>query len=510
MNLGRWQHIAKTYTKLGMLKPDFNFTGFLYDPNPPPRDLRWLYALIGAGALVIVIVSALTVYIYRTNVRLKQEAANRKQAEEAIRESEKKYRLVVDNMTDVITVMDMNLRFTYVSPSIMRLRGYTPEEAMAQTLEQMMTPESQQIVVKAFEEEMALETSGSADPGRSRILELEEYRKDGSIVWSEDHLSFVRDEAQKAVGIISLTRDITERKRAEAVLRESEERYRSLFENANEAIFVAQDGRLVFLNPMTSRLIGYSSEELMGRSFLDFIHPDDQNMVIENYLKRLKGEDFQTRYTFRYLAKNGAIRWMEIGAVLIKWDGRPATLNFCTDITEQKHAAEKIRQLAYHDSLTGLPNRKLFSDRLGIALAQARRNQKDVAVTMLDLDHFKDVNDTLGHDVGDLLLKSAAERLSAALRKGDTVARFGGDEFVLILPDLKGTEDAVQVAQKIVESFRKPFLIDTHQLIVTTSIGITVCPNDGTDENMLLKNADIAMYQAKQAGRDRYQIYKEG
>ena len=128
---------------------------------------------------------------------------------------------------------------------------------------------------------------------------------------------------------------------------------------------------------------------------------------------------------------------------------------------------------------------------------------------MLDLDHFKGVNDTLGHDVGDLLLNAAAERLSAALRKGDTVARFGGDEFVLILPDLKGIEDVIRVAQKIVESFRKPFLIDTHQLIVTTSIGIAVYPNDGTDEGTLLKNADIAMYQAKQKRRARYQLYNE-
>jgi diguanylate cyclase (GGDEF)-like protein len=172
-------------------------------------------------------------------------------------------------------------------------------------------------------------------------------------------------------------------------------------------------------------------------------------------------------------------------------------------------SAEKIQQMAYHDTLTGLPNRKLFSDRLGIALAQAQRNQIKAGITMLDLDHFKGVNDTLGHDVGDLLLKAAAERLRAALRKGDTVARFGGDEFVLILPDLEVIEDAIQVVQKIVDSFRKPFLIDTHQLVVTTSIGIAIYPNDGTDEGILLKNADIAMYQAKQTGRDRYQLCKK-
>jgi diguanylate cyclase (GGDEF)-like protein len=177
-------------------------------------------------------------------------------------------------------------------------------------------------------------------------------------------------------------------------------------------------------------------------------------------------------------------------------------------ITYRK-AEVTVQHMAYHDFLTGLPNRKLFSDRLDIALSQAQRNQKKVGIAMLDLDHFKDVNDNLGHHNGDLLLNATAERLQTALRKGDTIARFGGDEFVLILPDLETTEDAIQVAQKIVDSFCKPFLIDTHQFVVTTSIGIAVYPNDGTDDDILLRNADIAMYQAKQAGRSRYELYKK-
>ena len=179
------------------------------------------------------------------------------------------------------------------------------------------------------------------------------------------------------------------------------------------------------------------------------------------------------------------------------------------DITERKKYEEKIQQMAFHDSLTGLPNRKLLSDRLGIVLAQAKRNKKKVGIVMLDLDNFKDVNDTLGHDVGDILLKAVAERLSGTLRKSDTVARFGGDEFVLIFPNMEVIEEAIQVVQKIIDRFNKPFLIDTHQLVVTTSIGIAVYPNDGMDEEILMKNADIAMYQAKQAGRARYQLYKE-
>jgi diguanylate cyclase (GGDEF)-like protein len=183
-------------------------------------------------------------------------------------------------------------------------------------------------------------------------------------------------------------------------------------------------------------------------------------------------------------------------------------IHIATEISERKRAEETIQQMAFHDSLTGLPNRKLFSDRLGIALAHARRSQKKVAVAMLDLDHFKVINDTLGHDVGDLLLKATAERLGIALRQGDTVARFGGDEFLVILPGLEVKEDALNVVQKIVDSFCKPFFINTNQLVVTISIGIAVYPRDGIDEGTLLKNADNAMYLAKQGGRARCQFCK--
>ena len=191
---------------------------------------------------------------------------------------------------------------------------------------------------------------------------------------------------------------------------------------------------------------------------------------------------------------------------------RTKIANYATELALRegcKRTEEIIHQMAYHDSLTGLPNRKLFSDRLDIALAHARRNQNKVVVAMIDLDNFKEINDTLGHIVGDLFLKATAERLDAALRKGDTIARFGGDEFLLILPDVKVIEDAIQVAQKIIDISCKPLLIDTHQFVVTMSIGLAVYPNDGTDEGMLVKNADITMYQAKQAGGSRYRLYKE-
>jgi diguanylate cyclase (GGDEF)-like protein/PAS domain S-box-containing protein len=304
--------------------------------------------------------------------------------------------------------------------------------------------------------------------------------------------------------------------RSKEVIRQSEESKRLLLHAAGDGIFgVDATGHVTFANPAALRMLGFSIEEMLGQKAHGFIHhshtdgsnyPEEdcpmydsytnvtENRVTDEVLWRKDGSHFPTDYASTPIIRDGKV----IGVVV----------NF-KDITERKQSEEKIRQMAYHDSLTGLPNRKLFSDRLGIALHQAQRNQKKVGVAMLDLDNFKGVNDTLGHDVGDILLKATVERLSAALRKGDTIARFGGDEFVLILPDLEVKEDAIQVAQKIVDSFCKPFLIGTHELVVTMSIGIAVYPNDGIDEGTLLKNADIAMYQAKQAGRARYRLWKK-
>ncbi|MFO7601511.1 MAG: PAS domain S-box protein, partial [Candidatus Desulfacyla sp.] len=194
---------------------------------------------------------------------------------EALRKSEQKYRLVVDSMTDVITVMDMNLGFTYVSPSIIRLRGYTAEETMGQTMEEILTPESLKIFARVLEEELKLEASSTADPDRSRTMELEEYRKDGSTVWIENSLSYMRDQTQKPVGIISLSRDITERKRAEEALRRSEERYRWVLDNMADVITV-MDMNLGFtyVRPSIMRLRGYTAEEAMAQTFEQVMTPE--------------------------------------------------------------------------------------------------------------------------------------------------------------------------------------------------------------------------------------------
>jgi diguanylate cyclase (GGDEF)-like protein/PAS domain S-box-containing protein len=309
--------------------------------------------------------------------------------------------------------------------------------------------------------------------------------------------------------------DITESKQAEEALQRSETKFRTLYDSTSDAVMLLDEKGFFSCNQPTLKMFGCATmEEFCSKHPAD-LSPTEQpdgtdSMVLAQQMIATAMKKGSIHFEWMHKRNDtGETFPADVLFTAMELDGNPVLQAVIRDITERKQAEEKIQQMAYHDILTGLPNRKLFSDRLGIALAQAQRNQIKAGITMLDLDHFKGVNDTLGHDVGDLLLKAAAERLRAALRKGDTVARFGGDEFVLILPDLEVIEDAIQVVQKIVDSFRKPFLIDTHQLVVTTSIGIAIYPNDGTDEGILLKNADIAMYQAKQTGRDRYQLCKK-
>ena len=179
------------------------------------------------------------------------------------------------------------------------------------------------------------------------------------------------------------------------------------------------------------------------------------------------------------------------------------------DITKRKEMEQEIKRLAYHDPLTSLPNRMLLTDRLSMARILADRNRKKVALMMLDLDKFKEINDTHGHHIGDLVLQAVAERLTGILRKEDTVARFGGDEFVLVLPEQKDVQTVLKVARKIINAFRNAAVIEGHALIITSSIGISIYPDHGEDIDTILKNADSAMYRAKQAGRNQYRLYNE-
>ena len=333
------------------------------------------------------------------------------------------------------------------------------------------------------------------------VLAVQSY--DESIRYTEDDLKLLAFVSRQVATAL-------DRKQAEDALKESEARFRTLADTAPCAIFIYQGTQIVYANEFMESLSGYSREELRDMNFWDTVHPDFRNLVRLRGMARQDKEEVPGSYEFKFLRKDGEERWIRFAASSIDFGGRAAALGTAFDITERRRAEEQIRNLAYHDALTGLPNRLLFQDRLSVAVAQAHRLNQHVAVFFLDVDRFKVINDSLGHSRGDRLLVGVGERLSACVREGDTVARLGGDEFTLILPGLLRPLDVATVAGKILESLRQPFHIDGRELYVTASIGISLYPDDGRDTETLLKFADTAMYRAKEQGRDSYQLYTAG
>jgi diguanylate cyclase (GGDEF)-like protein/PAS domain S-box-containing protein len=302
---------------------------------------------------------------------------------------------------------------------------------------------------------------------------------------------------------------------------QSEGKYRLLVENANEAILVIQDEILTFYNPRASQLFDYPENKLSSTPFVEFLHAEDRDEFREYQERALLGRRACPALSFRLLAKDGNFRWVEAKGVPIDWDGKPATLHFITDITARKRAEEEMRFLAFYDCLTGLPNRLMFNEHMNQTLAYAKRNNNLLATLFLDLDHFKRVNDTLGHHLGDMLLNAVGERLIRIIRKSDilarnvedicntNIARFGGDEFVLLLTNIKKAQDAAKVARRILYTLSDAFVLDSQKIFITTSIGISLFPADGQDGETLIKNADKAMYHAKKVGRNNYQFYAD-
>lgn len=301
-----------------------------------------------------------------------------------------------------------------------------------------------------------------------------------------------------------LGEDIAARQRVEQALKESEERYRSLVEMAHESIIVVQDERVVYCNPAFHELVGYNMRELARIDAIEgLIHPDDQQRARENHTRRITGEEAEQRYPLRLVHKSGRLLWAETSGVSIRWNERPATLNIVNDITARIEAEEKIKHLAQHDTLTGLPNRALLFERLERALAAAQRNHHLLAVLFIDLDGFKPVNDRYGHDIGDALLQAVAQRLQGLVRESDTAARIGGDEFVVLLPMIAADEDADNVAGKLHTALASPFDIHGQRIIISGSIGVALYPRDGDSAPALMQRADCAMYREKQIAHAR-------
>ncbi|HOP39965.1 MAG TPA: sensor domain-containing diguanylate cyclase [Geobacteraceae bacterium] len=299
-----------------------------------------------------------------------------------------------------------------------------------------------------------------------------------------------------------------EKNRIFEVVGESDERYRKLVELSPDGIIITSECRFVFMNPSGIRILaGEHDEEFIGRSVFEFIHRDHRRIVAERLRKLEEDGDQVPWMEVKFVCLDGREIDVEFAATLFTLDGKMAVQSIFRDITERKLAEEHLEFLANFDPLTGLPNRRLFFDRLGQSLLSARRQGYLVGLLFLDLDRFKEVNDSYGHAVGDLLLKEVSERLAQSLRLSDSVARMGGDEFTVILTKIVDPEDAAIVAKRIVGNLARPFYLQGHTASIGVSIGISIYPVDGEDSDELLKKADTAMYRAKGEGSNLFRYF---
>ena len=430
-----------------------------------------------------------------------RDIAKRVLAESALKESEEKFARVFSESPDGIvilsqadaTIVDINELFVETS-------GYLREELIGKTIEEL----------NVFADKAAFKKAATtlASEGHLSNLEMVLRTKSGEhipVLTSATLLDFGKEPC-----ILCITKDVRELRNTEEQLLRSEDRFRGTFENAPIGIVLVDlDGQIFQVNHFAAELLFYEIESMQKLHISRLLPPNERDNLKEAMADLVTGKETTSRVERKMLCQDGHEIWTNFHIVVQRSpDGEPM---YCIiqigDITEMKTSQRRMERLAFFDTLTNLANRRLFHDRLSHATEHCVRTNRVAALLYLDLDQFKRVNDTLGHEVGDTLLKEIANRLTKCVRKEDTVGRPGGDEFTILLYDVNSPTDASIVAENILKELRRPISISGHQLVVTTSIGIVTIPDDGIDPNTLMKNADLAMYKAKERGRNTYQFY---
>ena len=440
--------------------------------------------------------------IIRDVTERRQAEYQRETALEALRQSEERYRSILEEMQEGYFEVDLAGNFIFFNDATCRAMGYSREEITGMNNRQYTDKENAKILFKAFNE-----VYRTGNP--IKALDWQVISKDGTKRFIEVSASLKKDSSGNPIGFKGAARDATERKQAEEAIRESEERYRTFVENASDIIFRTDvNGRFTFANQAMLRITGYSKEEFIGMHYRALVRQDKYEEVMKLLVGQYKSRIPNTYQEFPIVRKDGQEKWIGQNTQLLFENGEPSGFQaVARDITENKLAEEKIQYMATHDSLTGLPNRMMFNHLLNHSVQSAKRYQKQIAVLFMDLDRFKIINDTLGHDAGDLLLQVIASRLKQTLRAADVVARLGGDEFIILIEEVKNSNQIEVVAKKILSAVMTPITILSEECRVTGSVGISVFPKDGQDEQTLMKNADSAMYFAKEEGKNTFKFY---
>ena len=415
--------------------------------------------------------------------------------------NEARFQAMVRDSSDIMAIVDDDGMLVYASPATEQVLGIDTAPLIGSPVYELIHPDDRAQAASSFDQTRA-------GKGTDRT-EFRLRHADGSWRVVEAVATNLLDDPS-VQGIVISARDLTDRRRAEGELREAQERFRSAFENAPIGMaLMALDGRLFRVNRALAQILGRSGRDLLGASVVDLTHPDDLPDLRASMRCLLSGESPSTQLEQRYLHHDGHPVWIAVSVSLVR-DLQSTPLYFVCqmeDITERRASGAALAHQAIHDPLTGLPNRTLFVERLERELARAAVNHERVAVLFLDLDRFKVVNDSLGHSAGDRLLVAVADRLSGAMRPSDIVARFGGDEFTVLCPNVPTEETAEMIAERLIQATSRPVALVEGEVFVTASVGITLSGADSDTPETLLRNADAAMYRAKELGRDRSEVF---
>ncbi len=426
--------------------------------------------------------------------------AERKDVDKALRDSEERLRSTMLNAPVIITQLDRQGTIIYQNRGANLSKSATDETNLFEGISEESQVELSDAIVKTFES------------GLPQRVEISSRDAIGNNYWYDVRFGAIMGE-QQVECVTMIATDITERKRAEAALRDSEERYSLAARGANDGIWDwdLATGR-IYYSPRWKQLLGYaedaisvSPDEWLGR-----VHPDDIHAVKEDITSYLKGELPQLISEHRIMHRNGSYRWFLVRGVAVGNEGqKPHRMaGSMTDITVRKATEERLQHDAMHDTLTNLANRTYFNSQLQRSIELVRRHSDYLAgVLFIDIDRFKVVNESLGHSSGDQLLVAVARRLETCIRPEDTVARFGGDEFCILLEEIKGINDATRVASRIQARLSEPFNLQGHEVFTSVSIGINLAAPTYERAEDLLRDSEVAMYGAKSNGRSRYQIF---
>jgi diguanylate cyclase (GGDEF)-like protein/PAS domain S-box-containing protein len=452
--------------------------------------------------VIVVLVGLVTLAIVGMRVVGRRAARTVDQVTNLLERNEARFRAMVRDSSDIMAIVDAAGMLVYASPATERILGLDIDPLLGTNVFELIHPEDRDRAFEAFQ--MVLAHTSDAERVEFRMRHA-----DGGWRTVEALGTNLLDDPAVG-GLVISARDLTDRRRAEADLREAQERFRSAFEYAPIGMaLIALDGGVFRVNRALVGILGRSEHELLRATIADLSHPDDRERAA-SAISGLLGSNAQSdQREQRFLHHDGHVVWLSVSTSLVRdVDGRPLYfVSQMEDITERKASGEALAHQAIHDPLTGLPNRLLFVERLGRELTRANARRERVAVLFLDLDRFKLVNDSLGHSAGDRLLVSVADRLSSTMGPTDVVARFGGDEFVILCQNVSSEETAELMAERLAAVVAKPLALIEGEVFVTASIGIALSEGIGDTPETLLRNADAAMYHAKDLGRDRAELF---